>query len=226
MFSKVSLSLALAVSAACFGQISTTGGYATTSSAPMTPIAPIISTPDIALPGSGPAVGAPLSNTNDPRTSTGPSIYDPNYAIEGFDNNGYYSAAISVDILYDDAIPVADRPCWLTAHFTDTGETVTNSDGHEFDVWQSDTTYGNYVAGNYTVTLGHNTNNGQADGGELTATKRMSHRWMVRANASLNDYTESCGKDSFANPTPALPAITAASAFSEPSTARALLSPQ
>jgi LPXTG-motif cell wall-anchored protein len=79
MFRKVSLSLVLAVSAACFGQISTTGGYATTSSAPMTPITPIISTPDIALPGSGPAVGAPLSNTNDPRTSTGPSIYDPNY---------------------------------------------------------------------------------------------------------------------------------------------------
>jgi len=79
MFRKVSLSLVLAVSAACFGQISTTGGYATTSGAPMTPIAPIISTPDIALPGSGPAVGAPLSNTNDPRTSTGPSIYDPNY---------------------------------------------------------------------------------------------------------------------------------------------------
>jgi hypothetical protein len=47
---------------------------------------------------------------------------------------------------------------------------------------------------------------------ELTATKRMSHRWMVRANASLNDYTESCSKDSFANPTPALPAVAVASA--------------
>jgi len=78
MFSKVSLSLVLLTSA-CFGQITTTGGYAMTSTAPMSPIAPIISTPDIALPGSGPAVGAPLSNANDPRTSTGPSIHDPNY---------------------------------------------------------------------------------------------------------------------------------------------------
>jgi hypothetical protein len=49
------------------------------------------------------------------------------------------------------------------------------------------------------------------DGIELTATKRLAHRWMVRANASWNDYTEDCGKDSFANPTPALPAVTAAS---------------
>ena len=79
MFSKVSLSLVLATSLACFCQVTTMGGYATTSSAPMTPSAPIISTPDIALPGSGPAVGAPLSNSNDPRTSTGPSIHDPNY---------------------------------------------------------------------------------------------------------------------------------------------------
>jgi hypothetical protein len=30
-------------------------------------------------------------------------------------------------------------------------------------------------------------------GFELTATKRLSHRWMLRANASYNDYTESCG---------------------------------
>ncbi len=49
-------------------------------------------------------------------------------------------------------------------------------------------------------------------GFELTATKRMSHHWMLRANASLNDYTENCGTDSFANPTPALPTITGASA--------------
>jgi len=28
---------------------------------------------------------------------------------------------------------------------------------------------------------------------ELTATKRMSHRWMLRANASYNNYTENCG---------------------------------
>ena len=41
-------------------------------------------------------------------------------------------------------------------------------------------------------------------GFELSATKRMSHRWMVRANASLNDYTEKCGTNSFANPTPSV----------------------
>jgi hypothetical protein len=39
---------------------------------------------------------------------------------------------------------------------------------------------------------------------EITATKRMSHRWMLRANASLNDYTESCGTNAVANPTQAL----------------------
>jgi hypothetical protein len=45
-------------------------------------------------------------------------------------------------------------------------------------------------------------------GFELTATKRLSHRWMLRANASFNDYTESCGASaqagSGANPTQTL----------------------
>jgi hypothetical protein len=39
---------------------------------------------------------------------------------------------------------------------------------------------------------------------ELTATKRLSHRWMLRGNVSYNDWTESCSADSIANPTPAL----------------------
>jgi len=52
----------------------------------------------------------------------------------------------------------------------------------------------------------------QFSGFELTAAKRLSHRWMMRANASFNDYTEKCGKDSFANPTTALPAVTVGSA--------------
>jgi hypothetical protein len=47
---------------------------------------------------------------------------------------------------------------------------------------------------------------------ELTATKRMSHKWMFRGNLTYNNYTESCGAGSFANPTPALPGVTAASA--------------
>jgi hypothetical protein len=46
---------------------------------------------------------------------------------------------------------------------------------------------------------------------ELTANKRLSHKWMMRGSVSYNDYTESCGADSFANPTPALPGVTAAS---------------
>ena len=45
-------------------------------------------------------------------------------------------------------------------------------------------------------------------GFELNATKRLSHRWMMRANASYNDYTEECGANaqagSFANPTQTL----------------------
>jgi len=42
------------------------------------------------------------------------------------------------------------------------------------------------------------------NGIEVTATKRMSSSWMMRVNASYNDYTEDCGADSFANPTKGL----------------------
>ncbi len=38
-------------------------------------------------------------------------------------------------------------------------------------------------------------------GVELTATKRMSHNWMVRANMTYNDYKESCGANAVRNPT-------------------------
>lgn len=86
MLGKFTLFFLLAVSLTCFGQVTTIGGYATTSGPAIvtTPIsaadAPLVSTPDIALPGSGPAVGVPLSNTNtnDSRTATGPSIANPN----------------------------------------------------------------------------------------------------------------------------------------------------
>ena len=44
------------------------------------------------------------------------------------------------------------------------------------------------------------------NGVEVTATKRMANDWMLRVNASYNDYTEDCGADAFANPTPSLPA--------------------
>jgi hypothetical protein len=43
------------------------------------------------------------------------------------------------------------------------------------------------------------------NGVEVTATKRMSSRWMMRVNASWNDYTEDCGDEAFANPTRGLP---------------------
>jgi hypothetical protein len=42
------------------------------------------------------------------------------------------------------------------------------------------------------------------NGIELTATKRMSRNWMMRVNASYNDYSDDCGDDAFANPTPQL----------------------
>ena len=45
---------------------------------------------------------------------------------------------------------------------------------------------------------------------EVTATKRMSHRWMMRANASWQDHTEDCGSSAFANPTPTLYTLGAA----------------
>jgi hypothetical protein len=42
------------------------------------------------------------------------------------------------------------------------------------------------------------------NGLELTATKRLSHKWMMRGSLSYNDYKESCGKNAVANPTPTL----------------------
>jgi hypothetical protein len=63
-----------------FAQVTVNGGYATTSGP--SPVAiplstadtPLIVTPDVALPGSGPAVGAPLRNANDSRSVIGPSV--------------------------------------------------------------------------------------------------------------------------------------------------------
>jgi hypothetical protein len=39
------------------------------------------------------------------------------------------------------------------------------------------------------------------NGLEVTATKRMSNNWMMRFNASYNDYKDDCGANAFANPT-------------------------
>lgn len=90
MFGKILLCFTLVASLSCFSQVvnsgvASTGGYATTAgpTVTLTPAnaanAPLVSTPDVALPGSGPAVGAPLAgNTNDARTSTAPSVADRN----------------------------------------------------------------------------------------------------------------------------------------------------
>jgi Carboxypeptidase regulatory-like domain len=37
---------------------------------------------------------------------------------------------------------------------------------------------------------------------DLTATKRLSHRWMLRGNVSYNDWKEHCGANAVADPTP------------------------
>ena len=85
MFSKLSLAVVLSASFG-FAQVAVVGGTATTAGPAMATVpvsaanAPLISTPDIALPGSGSAVGAPISAAaaNDSRSSSGPSVYNPN----------------------------------------------------------------------------------------------------------------------------------------------------
>jgi TonB-dependent receptor-like protein len=42
------------------------------------------------------------------------------------------------------------------------------------------------------------------NGLEVTATKRLSHNWMFRANATYGDYKEKCSGGAFANPTQVL----------------------
>jgi LPXTG-motif cell wall-anchored protein len=87
MFSKLSLAIVLSASFS-LAQVAVVGGTATTAGPAMATVpvsaanAPLISTPDIALPGSGSAVGAPISSAaaNDSRSTNGPSVYNPNGA--------------------------------------------------------------------------------------------------------------------------------------------------
>jgi LPXTG-motif cell wall-anchored protein len=107
MIRKLSLVSLLTLSLTCFGQVISNGGYAA-NVAPSAAMAPITSTPDVALPGSGPAVGAPLgnTNTNDSRFATGPSfvsrnalpneVVDSNY-VPATDETATNGAAISND---------------------------------------------------------------------------------------------------------------------------------
>jgi len=79
MFSKASFFPLMIASLSCFGQVTIISGTATTVG-PSPAIAPLISTPDVALPASGSAVGAPLSSAaaNDSRFSRRPAVYNPN----------------------------------------------------------------------------------------------------------------------------------------------------
>jgi hypothetical protein len=57
------------------------------------------------------------------------------------------------------------------------------------------------------------------NGLEVTATKRLANKWMLRVNASYNDYTEDCGPNSYANPTKGLPStglVNGAAAYAGP----------
>jgi hypothetical protein len=85
---KLFLVLFLSVSLACLSQVTVSGGYATTT--PQTAVQPGVPGPpqivpsDVALPGSGPPVGAPLtnSNTNDARTGGMVHAYNPVAVVE------------------------------------------------------------------------------------------------------------------------------------------------
>src|SRR5438128_4057550 len=85
MYKRSLIAFAIVGSMSCMGQVVVIGGNATTAGqgAPLSvAYSPLISTPDVALPGSGNAVGAPLSSAaaNDSRTSIGPSVFNPNGA--------------------------------------------------------------------------------------------------------------------------------------------------
>jgi hypothetical protein len=56
----------------------------------------------------------------------------------------------------------------------------------------------------YSVITNRDDYSQKYSGLELTATKRLSHKWMMRGSVSLSDYTESCGKNAVANPTQTL----------------------
>ena len=85
---KLLLVLFLSCSLACLSQVSVSGGYATTT--PQTAVQPGVPGPpqivpsDVALPGSGPPVGAPLTNTNtnDARTGGMVHAYNPVAVVE------------------------------------------------------------------------------------------------------------------------------------------------
>ncbi|HXG57525.1 MAG TPA: carboxypeptidase regulatory-like domain-containing protein [Thermoanaerobaculia bacterium] len=82
-----------------------------------------------------------------------------------------------------------------------TGATITTFTTSTVPVWQLKA---GVPTPNFSVITNRPDYKQKYKGVELTATKRMSHRWMMRFNASFNDYTDDCGENSFANPTPSL----------------------
>lgn len=111
---RLSLFAVLAGSVSCFGQVATSGGYATNAGptstiSTSTATAPMVATPDAALPGSGPAVGVPLgnSNSNDSRTSTGPSVYNPNAVGYEFGAN---TEPAPIGAANTNTTPASDQP--------------------------------------------------------------------------------------------------------------------
>ena len=93
------------------------------------------------------------ANTDNQSTTFSLSFtLDANTATDG-GWAAYESAATTVDILYDNAITT--KPSWLTGSFTSTGQSVTNSNGHTFTVYASNSTYGP----DSTVALGANDGN-------------------------------------------------------------------
>ena len=87
-----------------------------------------------------------------------------------------------------------------------TPTTYTNSDGTVFTL--PSVTYYDLKPGvpipQFTVLTNRPGYSQQYKGLELTATKRLSHNWMLRGNVTFNDYTENCSEAASPDPTPFL----------------------
>jgi LPXTG-motif cell wall-anchored protein len=127
--------------------------------------APLIATPDVSLPGSGPAVGAPLgnSNSNDSRFTTGPSVYNPNSIALG-DNTG---AATTTSAENQTSI-------------NGTGNAAANDQGFEFGVQQVESSTS--TASGPVPSLGEIAKEFRAQ--HLQPTKVLNNDSVARLNAS------------------------------------------
>ena len=114
----------------------------------------------------------------------------------------YYTQADYVPATYGDA---AHTPVVAGGTFTlkdpITGQVITTFTTNTVPVWQLAP---GVPAPTYRVLTTRPGYSQNFNGLEVTATKRLSHNWMFRANASYGDYKEKCSGDAFSNPTPAL----------------------